>query len=255
VLALLAAGSPNTRIAEELVVALDTVKMHGSHLLGKLGVAKPHRGRHPGTPARPDPLTRHRQPVPACTVVPRAGPWHDSASKPAAESFHRHAHFWVTPTAAPARTVPRRTTPQDAWTRYHLGRAQRLAEEMTVNFTEDLAKFDVPTLVLHGEDDLVPVKASAVKSARLIKGPPRRSATRAPPRHHSHSPGSGQRGAAGLPGELATQRGFLGSSRPHARTHRSSGAFHGATGGPDRDPDASAGLRVAGSTVARNRKR
>src|SRR5688500_3391885 len=39
------------------------------------------------------------------------------------------------------------------------------------DFTEDLRKFDVPTLVLHGEDDqVVPVKNSAVKSARLIKG-------------------------------------------------------------------------------------
>jgi non-heme chloroperoxidase len=39
------------------------------------------------------------------------------------------------------------------------------------DFTEDLKKFDVPTLVLHGEDDqIVPVKNSAVKSARLIKG-------------------------------------------------------------------------------------
>jgi non-heme chloroperoxidase len=39
------------------------------------------------------------------------------------------------------------------------------------DFTEDLEKFDVPTLVLHGEDDqIVPVKDSAVKSARLIKG-------------------------------------------------------------------------------------
>lgn len=39
------------------------------------------------------------------------------------------------------------------------------------DFTEDLRKFDVPTLVLHGEDDqIVPVKNSAVKSARLIKG-------------------------------------------------------------------------------------
>lgn len=36
--------------------------------------------------------------------------------------------------------------------------------------TEDLKKFDVPTLVLHGEDDqIVPVKDSAKKSARLIK--------------------------------------------------------------------------------------
>jgi non-heme chloroperoxidase len=39
------------------------------------------------------------------------------------------------------------------------------------DFTDDLKKFDIPTLVLHGEDDqIVPVKDSAVKSARLIKG-------------------------------------------------------------------------------------
>jgi non-heme chloroperoxidase len=39
------------------------------------------------------------------------------------------------------------------------------------DFTEDLKKFDVPTLVLHGEDDqIVPVKDSAKKSAKLIKG-------------------------------------------------------------------------------------
>jgi non-heme chloroperoxidase len=39
------------------------------------------------------------------------------------------------------------------------------------DFTEDLKKFDVPTLVLHGEDDqIVPVKNSAMKTARLVKG-------------------------------------------------------------------------------------
>src|SRR5512144_2952748 len=39
------------------------------------------------------------------------------------------------------------------------------------DFTEDLNKFDVPTLVMHGEDDqIVPVHDSARKSARLIKG-------------------------------------------------------------------------------------
>jgi len=39
------------------------------------------------------------------------------------------------------------------------------------DFTGDLKKFDVPTLVIHGEDDqIVPVKDSARKSARLIKG-------------------------------------------------------------------------------------
>lgn len=39
------------------------------------------------------------------------------------------------------------------------------------DFTEDLRKFDIPTLVLHGEDDqIVPVRDSARKSARLIRG-------------------------------------------------------------------------------------
>jgi non-heme chloroperoxidase len=39
------------------------------------------------------------------------------------------------------------------------------------DFTEDLKKFDIPTLVLHGEaDQIVPIKDSAFKTARLIKG-------------------------------------------------------------------------------------
>ena len=39
------------------------------------------------------------------------------------------------------------------------------------DFTEDLKKFDVPTLVMHGEDDqIVPVKDSGKKSAKLIPG-------------------------------------------------------------------------------------
>ena len=39
------------------------------------------------------------------------------------------------------------------------------------DLTEDLKKFDIPTLVMHGDDDqIVPVKNHAEKSARLIKG-------------------------------------------------------------------------------------
>jgi len=39
------------------------------------------------------------------------------------------------------------------------------------DFTEDLKKFDVPTLVLHGEDDqIVPIAASGPQSAKLVKG-------------------------------------------------------------------------------------
>lgn len=38
------------------------------------------------------------------------------------------------------------------------------------DFTEDLAKFDVPTLVLHGDDDqIVPIGAAALSAAKLIK--------------------------------------------------------------------------------------
>ena len=39
VLRLLAAGRSNQRIARELVLALDTVKKHVSHVLAKLGAA------------------------------------------------------------------------------------------------------------------------------------------------------------------------------------------------------------------------
>jgi len=39
------------------------------------------------------------------------------------------------------------------------------------DFTEDLAKFDVPTLILHGDaDQIVPIGASAMLSAKLIRG-------------------------------------------------------------------------------------
>jgi len=43
------------------------------------------------------------------------------------------------------------------------------------DFTEDLKKFDVPTLILHGDDDqIVPIGASAMLSSRLVKGAPRK---------------------------------------------------------------------------------
>lgn len=39
------------------------------------------------------------------------------------------------------------------------------------DFTEDLKKIDVPTLILHGDDDqIVPIGASAMLSSKLIKG-------------------------------------------------------------------------------------
>jgi len=39
------------------------------------------------------------------------------------------------------------------------------------DFTEDLKKFDVPTLVLHGDDDqIVPIGPSALLSSKIVKG-------------------------------------------------------------------------------------
>ncbi len=57
----------------------------------------------------------------------------------------------------------------------HAGRLKNIYDSIKAfsetDFTEDLRKFDVPTLVMHGEDDqVVPIKDSAKKSARLIKG-------------------------------------------------------------------------------------
>ena len=39
------------------------------------------------------------------------------------------------------------------------------------DFTEDLQKFDVPTLIIHGDDDqIVPIDASARLSSRIVNG-------------------------------------------------------------------------------------
>ncbi len=39
------------------------------------------------------------------------------------------------------------------------------------DLTEDLKKFDVPTLILHGDDDqIVPIGASAMMSSKIVKG-------------------------------------------------------------------------------------
>jgi non-heme chloroperoxidase len=39
------------------------------------------------------------------------------------------------------------------------------------DFTEDVKKFDIPTLVIHGDDDqIVPIAISGLRSARMIRG-------------------------------------------------------------------------------------
>jgi pimeloyl-ACP methyl ester carboxylesterase len=55
------------------------------------------------------------------------------ASKPAAERFHWHAHLQVTPPAAPVRTVPRRTTPQNTWPSLSPGTATGRGDDSEAN--------------------------------------------------------------------------------------------------------------------------
>lgn len=39
------------------------------------------------------------------------------------------------------------------------------------DFNEDLKKFNVPTLILHGDDDqIVPIGISALQSSKVVKG-------------------------------------------------------------------------------------
>jgi len=39
------------------------------------------------------------------------------------------------------------------------------------DFTEDLKRFDIPTLIMHGDDDqVVPIGASAMRSSKLVRG-------------------------------------------------------------------------------------
>ena len=46
-----------------------------------------------------------------------------------------------------------------------------IAAFSATDFTEDLKKFDVPTLIIHGDDDqIVPIDAAGRASARLVKG-------------------------------------------------------------------------------------
>ena len=53
----------------------------------------------------------------------------------------------------------------------HKNTYDSIAAFSATDFTEDLKKFDVPTLIIHGDDDqIVPIGAAGRASAKLIKG-------------------------------------------------------------------------------------
>jgi non-heme chloroperoxidase len=46
-----------------------------------------------------------------------------------------------------------------------------IKDSSETDFTSDLGRFDIPTLILHGDDDLiVPIGSSALLSAKLVPG-------------------------------------------------------------------------------------
>jgi non-heme chloroperoxidase len=51
------------------------------------------------------------------------------------------------------------------------GQYDCIREFSEVDYTEDLKKFDVPTLIVHGDDDqIVPIGAAGLMSAKIVKG-------------------------------------------------------------------------------------
>jgi hypothetical protein len=80
------------------VVTLNTVKMHVSHLPGKLAAANRTeavtRARQLGPIPKPGTGSRSR-PALSCPLPP----WHGArqCQQAGCGKFHRHAHFWVTP--------------------------------------------------------------------------------------------------------------------------------------------------------------
>ena len=68
------------------------------------------------------------------------------------------------------------------------------------DFTGDLKKFDVPTLILHGDDDqIVPIGAAGQASAKLVDGRHTQGLHGCPARLHRDAQGPAQRRSARVP--------------------------------------------------------
>ncbi len=67
------------------------------------------------------------------------------------------------------------------------------------DFTEDLKKIDVPTLVMHGDDDqVVPIGASAMLSSKLVRSAAAQGVQGPAARDGNDAPRRDQRGPPGL---------------------------------------------------------
>ena len=82
------------------------------------------------------------------------------------------------------------------------------------DLTEDLKKIDVPTLILHGDDDqIVPIQASALKSSKIVPNGSSRSTRRAS-RLDRRPRGGVQQRPARLSHDLTLLRSIRSAYRP-----------------------------------------
>ena len=95
---------------------------------------QPNRGRRDrGTPARPDSLARYPRPIRRRHRRAPPRPAALSCEVAGRGRFHPDAHLRVTPRAAPAPTVSRRTSPSHDRSLPYQTRTWRLAKEMTMH--------------------------------------------------------------------------------------------------------------------------
>ena len=75
---------------------------------------------------------------------------------------------WILPaTVTSARTNNVRLSPNCVGQNARLDCIKAFSE---TDFTEDLARFDVPTLIIHGDDDqIVPIGAAAHRTFKLVR--------------------------------------------------------------------------------------
>jgi pimeloyl-ACP methyl ester carboxylesterase len=89
----------------------------------------------------------------------------------------------------------------------HSGCSSCIKAFSETDFTEDLKKFDVPTLVIHGDDDqIVPIGAGGQASATIVKNATLKVYPKAPHGSGGHAQGAAQYGPARLPDNLGRVR-------------------------------------------------
>ena len=177
-------GNDMNGYADDLAAVIEALDLKDATLVGHStggGEVARYIGRH-GT-------RRVAKAVLIAAVPPIMLKTERQSRRPADRSLRRHprrrrqatgrntTRIWPSPSTAP--TGRARKSRKARWTSSGCGACRQALKNAyesvkafsETDFTEDLKKFDVPTLVLHGEDDqIVPVKDSARKSAKLIKG-------------------------------------------------------------------------------------